>query len=391
MARLRPPRPELADLVPYEAKEPVVETNLSANENPLNLPHEVIASIAARLPEFTFNRYPDPMSGSLRAEIAEANGLEPTNVLVGNGGDELIFDLMLAWGGPGRKLMSFPPTFAMYALDAKMTGTEVVEIPRRAKDFSIDEKAVFSRLKEGDIDIVMVAHPNNPTGNLQPETFLIDLLGATDALVLVDEAYFEFSRQTMRPHMARHPNLVVLRTFSKAFSLAGLRVGYLLASEEVVTELAKVRQPYSVDRFSQWVAGVAFRERVVFESQIQELLRQRDVVEHGLGQLPGVKAFGSEANFVLFRVERAGAVWRDLLHSYGVLVRDLSREPGLEDCLRVSIGTMEENKRFLAAMGELMSARRESDMFGTTGTNGSSSGSAAADEGRTAKKKGRKP
>ncbi len=391
MGRLRPPRPELADLIPYEAKEPRVETNLSANENPVNLPHEVIASIAERLPEFPFNRYPDPMSGSLRAEIAEANGLEPANVLVGNGGDELIFDLVLAWGGPGRKLMNFPPTFAMYALDARMTGTELVEIPRRGKDFAVDEKAVFSRLKQGDVDIVMIAHPNNPTGNLQPETFLIDLLDATDALVLVDEAYFEFSRHTMRPHMARHPNLVVLRTFSKAFSLAGLRVGYLLASEEVVKELSKVRQPYSVDRFSQWVAGMAFRERVVFESQIQELLRQRDVVEHGLGQLPGVKAFGSEANFVLFRVERAGAVWRDLLHSYGVLVRDLSREPGLEDCLRVTVGSMEENRRFLAAMGELMSARRESDMFGTTGANGSTADRAAADRGRAPKKKGRKP
>jgi histidinol-phosphate aminotransferase len=388
MGRLRPPRPELAELVPYEAKEPKVEVNLSANENPLNLPHEVIANIAERLPEFAFNRYPDPMAGSLRAAIAEANGLEAGNVLVGNGGDELIFDLMLAWGGPGRTLMSFPPTFAMYAIDAHVTGTTIVEVPRRPKDFSIDEKAVFSRLKDGDIDIVMVSHPNNPTGNLQPETFLIELLESTDALVLVDEAYFEFSRHTMRPHMARHRNLVVLRTFSKAFSLAGLRVGYLLAHEEVVTELAKVRQPYSVDRFSQWVAGMAFRERVVFESQIQELLRQRDVVEHGLGQLPGVHAFGSEANFVLFRVERAGAVWRDLLHSHGVLVRDLSREPGLEDCLRVSIGSPEDNRRFLAAMAELMQARRESDMFGTTAADKPPAISAKAARGQ-GRKKGR--
>ena len=386
MTRLRPPRPELAELVPYEAKEPKVQTNLSANENPLNLPHEVIASIAAHLPEFAFNRYPDPMAGSLRAAIAEANGLDAGNVLVGNGGDELIFDLMLAWGGPGRTLLTFPPTFAMYSIDAQVTGTTVVEIPRRTKDFSIDEKAVFSRLKEGDIDIVMVAHPNNPTGNLQPETFLIELLDSTDALVLVDEAYFEFSRHTMRPHMARHRNLVVLRTFSKAFSLAGLRVGYLLAHEDVVTELTKVRQPYSVDRFSQWVAGMAFRDRVVFESQIQELLRQRDVVEHGLGQLPGVKCFGSEANFVLFKVDRAGAVWRDLLHSYGVLIRDLSREPGLEDCLRVSIGSMEDNKRFLLAMTELMAARRESDMFGTTAADKPAKTSAKAVTGRGGKK-----
>lgn len=366
MGRLRPARAELADLLPYDAKEPVVETNLSANENPLNLPHEVVATIMARMPEFAFNRYPDPMAGSLRTSIAEANGLDAANVLVGNGGDELIFNLMLAWGGPGRKLLNLPPTFAMYGLDARMTGTEIVEVPRRAKDFAVDEKAVFARLAEGDIDIVMVAHPNNPTGNLSPETFLIELLKATDALVLVDEAYFEFSRHTMRPHMARHPNLVILRTFSKAFSLAGLRVGYVLAHEDVVCELTKVRQPYSVDRFSQWVAGMVFRERVVFESQIQELLRQRDVVEHGLGQLPGVKVFRSEANFVLFRVDRAAAVWRDLLHSHGVLIRDLSREPGLEDCLRVSIGSMHDNRRFLEAMTELMEVRRESDMFGTT-------------------------
>ena len=390
MAGLRPPRAELGDLVPYEAKEPTVETNLSANENPLNLPHEVIATIAARLPEFAFNRYPDPMSGTLRTAIAEANGLDAGNILVGNGGDELIFDLMLAWGGPGRKLLNMPPTFAMYGLDARMTGTEVVEVPRNAKDFSIDEKAVLARVKEGDIDIVMIAHPNNPTGNLQPETFLIDLLEATDALVLVYEAYFEFSRHTMRPHMARHRNLVILRTFSKAFSLAGLRVGYLLAHEEVITELAKVRKPYSVDRFSQWVAGMVFRERVVFESQIQELLRQRDVVEHGLGQLPGVHAFGSEANFVLFRVDRASAVWRDLLHSYGVLVRDLSREPGLEDCLRVSIGSAKDNKRFLEAMAELMATRRESDMFGTTGVAQHTAENQVAGPGHASEKKGRR-
>jgi histidinol-phosphate aminotransferase len=254
----------------------------------------------------------------------------------------------------------------MYEIDARVTGTEVVEVPRRAKDFAIDEKAVLRRLEKGDIDIVMVSHPNNPTGNLQPETFLIDLLKGTDALVLVDEAYFEFSRHTMRPHMTRHPNLVILRTFSKAFSLAGLRVGYLLAHEDVISELTKVRQPYSVDRFSQWVAGLVFRERVVFEGQIQELLRQRDVLEHGLGQVPGIEVFRSEANFVLFRVERAAAVWRDLLHSHGILVRDLSRVPGLEDCLRVSVGSERENRAFLDAVAELMTSRRGSDLFGTT-------------------------
>jgi histidinol-phosphate aminotransferase len=355
--RLRPPRADLETVAPYEAREPRVGVNLAANENPHNLPREVLSTIVERLPEFEFNRYPDPMATALRESIADANGLEPGNVLVGNGGDELIFDVMLAWGGPGRTLLNLPPTFAMYDIDAKVTATRVVDVPRRGSDFAVDEKAVLARLERGDIDIVVVSHPNNPTGNLDPETFLIDVLKATDALVLVDEAYFEFSRHTMRPHMARHRNLVILRTFSKAFSLAGMRVGYLLAHEDVITELTKVRQPYSVDRFSQWVAGLVFRDRVMFEAPIREIIRNRDAVQEGLAKLPGVTAFPSEANFVLFRVAQAGAVWRDLLHNYDILVRDLSRAPGLEDCLRVSIGSEGENRRFLAAMKELVSKR----------------------------------
>jgi histidinol-phosphate aminotransferase len=365
MGKLRAARPGLENVEPYEAKEPNVAVNLSANENPQNLPHEVLEKLAELLPEFPFNRYPDPMAGKLRALIAEANGLDPANVLVGNGGDELIFDLLLAWGGPGRKLLNMPPTFAMYEIDAQLTGTELISVPRRA-DYSADEKAVLARLGEGDIDCVFISHPNNPTGNLQPETFLIDVLKATDALVLIDEAYFEFSRHTMRPHMTRHPNLVILRTFSKAFSLAGLRVGYLLAHEDVVHELTKVRQPYSVDRFSQWVAAMVFRERVAFESQISDLIRQRDVIQHGLERLDGVTVFTSEANFVLFHVEHAAAVWRDLLHGHEVLVRDLSGVPYLEDCLRVSVGSPEENQRFLKAMAEIVASRRKSGLFGTT-------------------------
>jgi histidinol-phosphate aminotransferase len=378
---LRPPRADLESLSPYEAREPDVEVNLSANENPQNLPHEVVEKMAELLPQFRFNRYPDPMAGRLRELIAEANGLDAANVLVGNGGDELIFDLLLAWGGPGRTLMNFPPTFAMYEIDAQVTGTAVVNVPRRA-DFSVDEAAAVERVKVGDIDCVFVAHPNNPTGNLQPETFLIDLLASTDALVLVDEAYFEFSRHTMRPHMQRHRNLVILRTFSKAFSLAGLRVGYLLAHEDVVRELTKVRQPYAVDRFSQWVAAMVFRERVTFEAQISELIRQRDVLWHGLAALEGVEVFPSEANFVLFRVAHASAVWRDLLHGHGVLVRDLSRTSLLEDCLRVSVGTPEENLRFLAGMDEILAARRAAGLFGTT--NGASLNGADMDEGHAA-------
>ncbi|MCL2503774.1 MAG: histidinol-phosphate transaminase [Coriobacteriia bacterium] len=362
MGALRSPRPEFKDLIPYSAKDVRVEVMLASNEHPASLPSELLAKIAERLPDFSFNRYPDPVATELRELIAEANGLEAGNVLIGNGGDEIIFNLQLAWGGPGRTVLDMPPTFSMYAIDAKATGTSLVQVPR-LDDFSIDEKAVLSRVGEGDIDIVVVSNPNNPTGGLANESFLIELLGATDALVLVDEAYFEFSRHTMRPHMARHENLVILRTFSKAFSLAGLRIGYMLAQPDVVSELLKVRQPYSVDAFAQWIAAIVFRERPAFEQGLSEILRGRDQIMHGLRLIHGIEVFESEANYVLFRTEHASALWRDLLRNYSVLVRDFSRTPGLEGCLRVTVGTPEENRRFLEATDEVLSSRRAAGYF----------------------------
>ncbi len=362
MKPIRATRPELDDLTPYDAKEVKADVILASNENPLNLPGEILSKLKSRIGEFPFNRYPDPTANGLRKLIAEANGLDPENVLVGNGGDELIFNLLLAWGGPGRKLLDMPPTFSMYGIDAQATGTEVVRIPRKA-DFSIDEEAVLARAAHDDIDIVIVANPNNPTGGLSNESFLIELLKTTNAIVMVDEAYFEFSRHTMRPHMTRYPNLILLRTFSKAFSLAAMRVGYLLAHPDVVCEFMKVRQPYSVDAFSQMVASTVYRERMVFEAGIRDIIRGRDVLLHGLSMLDGVDVFPSEANFVLFRVEHAAALWRDLLHNHSVLIRDFSRAPGLTDCLRVTVGTDKENERFLEAMADCLGHRKANDIL----------------------------
>lgn len=356
MSPFRPARAQLEQLVPYDAKEVRADVALASNENPLNLPAEIIAKLSSHLSEFRFNRYPDPTAHELRRLIAEANGLDVENVLVGNGGDELIYNLLVAWGGPGRKILDMPPTFSMYGIDALVTGTEVVSIPRN-EDFTIDEAAVLARVAEGDIDIVVVANPNNPTGGLANESFLIDLLKSTDAIVMVDEAYFEFSRHTMRPHMSRYSNLVILRTFSKAFSMAGLRVGYLLAHPDVVCEFMKVRQPYSVDAFSQMVATTVYRERMVFESAIRDLIRGRDQLMHGLSKLEGVEVFPSEANFVMFRVEHAPALWRDLLQNHSVLIRDFSRTPELAGCLRVTVGTDKENERFLDAMADCLGHR----------------------------------
>lgn len=348
MRSVRAAAPQLAGLEPYDPKYLPADAFLSANENPHDVEQEIRRDVMREIKRLPLNRYPDPLANDLRDMIAEANGLDRDQVLVGNGGDELLFNLALAWGGPGRTFLNMPPTFSVYDANARLTNTTVVNVPRRS-DFSIDEEAVLARVAEGGIDYLVVTSPNNPTGQLASEEFMLRLLDATDALVMVDEAYFEFSRQTMRPYLAQHRNLVILRTFSKAFSLAGVRMGYLLGDADVVREFVKVRQPYSVDAVSQAVARVVYANRAKFEPGIQAIIAERARVIDGLKRIPGVKPFPSDANYVLFHIEHAGQIW-EMLYDRGVLVRDFSHAPLLEDCLRASIGAPEENDAFLRAL-----------------------------------------
>lgn len=366
MDRVRPASAHLADLTAYDASLPDADTILCLNENPENLPGEVIARLVNEFPQFRFNRYPDPNATRLSERIAEANGLEPANVVIGNGGDELIFNLFLLWGGPGRTLLNMPPTFSVYEIDAKITNTNVVNVPRDER-FDIDREAVLARLDEGDIDIVAVVNPNNPTGNLADESFLLELLEATDALVMVDEAYFEFSRTTMRHHMEAHKNLVILRTFSKAFSLAGLRVGYILAHEDIANEFRKVRQPYSVNAVSQWVASNVFRDRAAFENTVRTIIRGRDQLLHGLSMFNEIEVFDSQANYVLFRVANAAEMYDELLREHRILIRRFGTDPLLADCLRVTVGSHAENERFLEALAAILAARRQRDVSAAMG------------------------
>ena len=357
MRRVRPAAPQLAGLEPYDPKYLPAEAFLSANENPCDVEAALRAEIVREIRRTALNRYPDPLANDLRDLIAEANGLDRDQVLVGNGGDELLFDLALAWGGPGRTFLNLPPTFSVYATNAQLTNTRIVEVARRA-DFSLDEEAVLARVAAGDIDYVIVTSPNNPTGERAPEDFVLRLLDATDALVVVDEAYFEFSRRTLRPYLESHENLLILRTFSKAFSLAGVRVGYVLGHAHVIRELVKVRQPYSVDALSQAAARVVFANRATFEPGIAAIIEERDRLMRGLLTLPGVTPFPSDANYILFRMEGADAAWA-FLYERGILVRDFSHAPLLEGCLRVTVGTPEQNDGFLAALRDFIMGRCE--------------------------------
>ncbi len=356
MDKVRQPSPQLAGLEPYDPKYLPARAMLSANENPHDVDAEVRREIRHALKKLPLNRYPDPLANDLRDLIAEANGLEREQVLVGNGGDELLFNTALAWGGPGRTFLNMPPTFSVYDNNARLTGTTVANVARRA-DYSIDEEAVLERAAQGDIDYVIVTSPNNPTGQLAREEFMMRLLSSTDALVMVDEAYFEFSRFTMRPYLAQHENLVILRTFSKAFSLAGVRVGYLLGNASVIREFAKVRQPYSVDAVSQVIARVVYKNRAKFEPGIKAVIAERERVLAKLAAMEGVTPFPSDANYILFSTgspKAAREAW-GALYDGGVLVRDFSQAPGLEGCLRVSIGSRQENDAFLESLRKVVS------------------------------------
>jgi histidinol-phosphate aminotransferase len=357
MQQVRPAAPQLEGVEPYDPKYIPAEVMISANENPRDVDLEIRREVEHAVRKVSLNRYPDPLANDLRDKIAEANGLDRDQVLLGNGGDELLFDFALAWGGPGRKFLNVPPTFSVYAYNALLTNTEVVEVPRRS-DYSVDVDAVCERLAQGDIDFAIITSPNNPTGNLLTGGEVERILDASDALVMIDEAYFEFSRFTVRPSLEKHENLIILRTFSKAFSLAGVRIGYVLGSARVLDEFKKVRLPYSVDAVSQAIAGVIYEHRAQFEKGVDEIVAERERVIEALNAMDGVQAFPSSANYVLFRLDAArgidgGDVWQRLLDA-GVLVRDFSRTPRLENCLRVSIGSPEENTRFLEALNGIL-------------------------------------
>ncbi len=362
MDRVRLSAPQLAGLAPYDPKYIPADMFMSANENPSDVGEDIRHEIERAVRKVNLNRYPDPLASELREMIADANGLDPDWVLVGNGGDELLFDTALAWGGPGRKFLNLPPTFTVYNTNARLTNTEVVEVPRGSADcgFEIDEGRLFSLIanKYDPIDFTIVSSPNNPTGTLAPHELVKDMLAVSDTLIMADEAYFEFSRKTSRPLLEQNENLVILRTFSKAFSLAGVRLGYILAHPSVIREYLKVRQPYSVDAVSQAIGKVVFKNRAKFEPGINGIISERGRVMEGLKTIPSVKPYPSDSNWILFSVDDASEAW-EYLYDHGILVRDFSKAPMLEGMLRVTIGTPEQNDAFLSNLRDFCMRKRD--------------------------------
>lgn len=350
MREVRRSADALVGMLPYDPKYKKSNTLLSANESPLNVPDEVLEAVIERVRTLDFNRYPDPLANALRVAIAEWHDLKAANVLVGNGGDELLYDIFAAWGGPDRAFLNFPPTFSVYEMNAVLTSTQVVNLPRSQDDWSIDVDRACERLAKGDIDIVVITNPNNPTGTLTPLEDIRRILDASDALVLVDEAYGEFADASAVKLLDEYENLLILHTFSKAYRCAGIRLGYFLGNPSVINEFKKVRQPYSVDAISQIVGEEVVRHRELFAEGIAQTRVERDRLIAALSQLDKVTVYPSESNFVMLKLPFAVRTWNDLDEKHSVLVRNVSGENHLAGCLRVTVGTPEENDRFLDAL-----------------------------------------
>jgi histidinol-phosphate aminotransferase len=326
---------------------------LNTNECPVPLPAAFGEDLAAAVRDLPLNRYPDGQMRRLREDLAATVGHPVEGTWVAGGSNEILTQLLTAYGGPGRSAVRFEPTYVLHGRLCWLTHTE--QVPLQLGDGFLLDPAQVEEAVEAEPAVVFVCSPNNPTGNAQPVSATRAVAEALPgSLVIVDEAYVEFGGETALPLVADHANIAVVRTFSKAFAMAGARLGYVLAAPEVVEDLQRVRLPYHLSALTQAAGIVALRHRADALDLVGAVRAQRDRIVTALGALPGVTVFPSDANFVLFVPPGdAAGVWQGLLDR-GVLVRDLTAV--VPNALRVTAGTEHEIDLFLKAIEEVLAA-----------------------------------
>ena len=349
-------REELAGLSPYRIAHPEgIEVKLDANELAWSLPRQIADDLSRYLSIVDLNRYPDADCSELRGVVAADLGVDRSSIVFGNGSDELIFLLCATFARPrpgaARARVLYPgPTFSVFRTAALGAGMEPVEVSLGPR-FSFDTEAVRAAIQTHRPNLVFFARPNNPTGTLWPSSVIVSIAKQNpDTLVVSDEAYAEYSGDSMRGMTSVLPNLIVLQTLSK-MGLAALRVGFLHADRGVVAELEKIRAPYNVGALNQCAAVFILRNHLSFlRERCARVVSERERVSRRLREMGTLDVYDSQANLVLFRVTGARKVWQRLCKD-GVLVRTFegAKEP-LGSCLRVTIGTPEENDRFLSAL-----------------------------------------
>jgi histidinol-phosphate aminotransferase len=342
----------------YHSPQIDVRVRLNTNEAPTPPPAGFDAALHRALDEIQWHRYPDRSASTLRRGLADRYDRSPREVFVANGSNEVLQTIMLTFGGAGRTAAVFEPTYALHAHISKTTGTEVVE-GFRAEDFSLDLDEVRRVIETHEPDVLFLCSPNNPSGVVDPPDTVdavVELMSGTDGLLVVDEAYGQFAPSSAATKIDDDVPLVVSRTFSKTWSMAAARLGYLLAPEWIVDELDKVVLPYHLDSFKQAAGLAALEFGSAMDDRVALIVEERGRLLSRLRDLP-VTTWESGANFFLFRADSMGGdeLWQALVDR-SILVRNCASWPRLEGCLRVTIGTPQENDLFLEALTEILGA-----------------------------------
>ncbi len=345
-------RQDIQSMHAYAVQDSAGMVKLDAMENPHRLPPELQALLGQRLGALALNRYPDGRVNDLRQALADyAQMPDGFDIMLGNGSDELISLLALACDVPGASILSPLPGFVMYAMSAQLQGLKFIGVPLTA-DFELDEAAMLAAIAEHKPAITYLAYPNNPTANLWDDRAIENIIravGQQGGLVVMDEAYQPFASKSYIHRIAQHSHVLLMRTLSK-FGLAGVRLGYMMGPKALMAEIDKVRPPYNISVLNCECALFALENQAVFKAQALDLIGQRAMLLEALGRLPGVKCWNSDANMILVRVPNAAQTFEGM-KAQGVLVKNVSKMHSLlANCLRLTIGTADENLLMLAAL-----------------------------------------
>ena len=342
------------ELKPYSLRPDRASIKINQNENPWDAPGRIKEETLRRVAQQKWSRYPDFVPRQLQNKLAEFAGWTSDGVIAGNGSNELIQALLMVTIGASKRVLICEPTFALYRQIATVLDGEILSAPL-SRELAFDTHAIVDAIRMFNPDVTIICSPNNPTGCALATDDLKVVLETSRGLVVIDEAYHEFARQTAVPLLRDYSNLVVLRTFSKAMALAGLRVGYLLSSPEVAVEVRKALLPYNLNMFSQTAAEVAIE---MYGEQLQPLVEriiaERDQLYSALLSIDGLIPVASKANFMVVRSALNPRRVCEQLLGRDILVRDVSGYPMLKDYFRVSVGTPEENERLIAALIEIL-------------------------------------
>jgi histidinol-phosphate aminotransferase len=344
-------REEVLALAPYHVPIATGMVKLDAMENPYRLPDPLRDEVARMVATLAINRYPDPAAPELKARLRGVFAIpEECELLLGNGSDEIIAMAAQALARPDAVMLAPEPTFSMYRVSAILARMRFVGVPLNA-DFTLDRTRMLEAVATHAPALIFLAYPNNPSGNLFPEALVSELVAAAPGLVILDEAYHAFAGKTFMHRLAEFPNLVVMRTVSK-LGLAGVRLGFAAGAPQWLRELDKVRQPYNVNTVTQAIAERVLAHMDVLAHQAERIKAERSLLEERLLDLPGVRIFPSDANFILVRVPDAERTFSGM-KSRNVLVRNLNgSHPLLAHCLRLTVGTPGENELMMAALAE---------------------------------------